>query len=53
MIQVYRLLFLVFLMLVWEGISRGFGVEFFISRPSAVAQSLWKWNGRLPTQTPR
>ena len=42
MIQVYRLLFLVFLMLLWEGVSRWFGVEFFISRPSAVAQSLWK-----------
>ncbi|MFS2198970.1 ABC transporter permease [Pseudomonas sp. Pseusp3] len=42
MIQVYRLLFLVFLLVLWESISRWFGVEFFISRPSAVAASLCK-----------
>ncbi|NWB52649.1 ABC transporter permease [Pseudomonas sp. F8002] len=42
MIQVYRLLFLIFLLVFWECVSRWFGAEFFISRPSAVAQSLWK-----------
>ncbi len=41
MIQLYRLLFLSGLLAVWEGASRWFGAEFFISRPSAVAASLW------------
>lgn len=41
MIQVYRLLFLSGLLAAWEGASRWFGAEFFISRPSAVAASLW------------
>ncbi len=42
MIQVYRLAFLALLLTLWEGISRAFGLEFFISSPSSVAVSLWK-----------
>lgn len=41
MIQFYRLLFLAGLLAAWESISRWLGVEFFISRPSAIAASLW------------
>ena len=41
MIQLYRLLFLAALLAAWEGLSRWLGAEFFVSRPSAVAASLW------------